>query len=308
MEFFESLRFGYGKDLLDYDSKESFRVCLYSPKRSLKSPYEEFILNAKIISESIKNPTLCLSGGMDSEVMAMAFLAAQISFEAVIIRFNLNLNQQDIQHAVDFCEENKIKYNFYEMDIVSFFENKKYEAIVEKYKCPSAELASQLYAYSQMADNIVVAGEAFRAFAGPEKVEFRPISQLEATSIRFFTEQKKNSIANFHLLTAEAAWSVLRQSLKKPALLVEDDHEENFYIKKLEFYRNCGFLIKDRPQRTQKLHGFEQVKKYFDDQLYPQTNYQKKYRDTVKQKVPTSKVVEISFDHKNQYIKEIFHL
>lgn len=308
MEFFESLDFGYGKDLLDYDPTQSFRIRLHSPKRTLKSPYEEFILNAKIISESIKNPTLCLSGGMDSEVMAMAFLAAQINFEATIIRFNLNLNQHDIQHAVDFCEDNKIKYNFYEMDIVDFFENQKYEAIVEKYKCPSAELASQMYAYSQMPDNVIVAGEAFRAFAGLDKVEFRPISQLESATIRFFAAEKKNSVANFHLLTAEALWSVLRQSLKNPAPLVEDDHEEAFYRKKLEFYRNCGFSIKDRPQRKQKLHGFEEVKKYFDDRLYPKTNYQKKYRDTVKQKVPTSKVIEISFDHKNQHIKEIFHL
>lgn len=308
MEYFDSLRFGYGKELLDYAPTESFRVRLQNPNRRLKSPHEEFVINAKRISENIKNPVLCLSGGMDSEVMAMAFLAAQVSFEAVIIRFNSNLNQHDIQHAIDFCEENKIKYNFFDIDIVNFFEQQKYESIVEKFKCPSAELASQLYAYSQMADNIVVAGEAFRAFTGLEKVEFRPISQLEATTIRFFASEKKNSIANFHLLTAEAAWSVLKQSLKNPAPLVEDDHDESFYQKKLEFYRQCGFALKNRPSRNQKLHGFEEVKKYFDNQLYPQTNYQKKHRDTVKKKVPTARAIEISFDHKNQYIKEIFHL
>jgi hypothetical protein len=308
MDFVDSLRFGYGKNLLDHSPTESFRVRVLGPKRALKSPLEEFILNAKTISKNLKTPRLCLSGGMDSEVMALSFLAAQVNFEAVIIRFNADLNLHDIQHAIDFCEQHKIKYNFFELDIIHFFENQKYQPIIEKHKCPSAELASQLYAYSQLPDDLVVAGEAFRAFVGPEKVEFRPLSQLEATTIRYFAAEKKNSVANFHLMSSEAAWSVLKQSLKNPAPLVNDDHEEDFYRRKLDFYRACGFALTDRLSRTQKLHGFEKVKKYFDTQLYPDSNYQKKYRDTVKKIVPMSRAIEISFDHKNQFIKEIFQL
>ena len=55
-----------------------------------------------------KKMILCMSGGLDSEVMAESFLRADVPFSASIWKYKNNLNMYDIKHAIKFCKTNKI--------------------------------------------------------------------------------------------------------------------------------------------------------------------------------------------------------
>ncbi|MBY0420212.1 MAG: hypothetical protein K2W88_19350, partial [Pararheinheimera sp.] len=70
-------------------------------------PFEEAVRSAILISERSpdKKISLCLSGGMDSECMLMAYMAAGVKFEVAIMRFKDGLNAHDIESAEVFCRE-----------------------------------------------------------------------------------------------------------------------------------------------------------------------------------------------------------
>ena len=67
------------------------------------SPLKEAQRAAKIISD-YGDTVLCLSGGVDSEMMARVFLSCGIKFKVAILRFKNDLNLYDIRYAVSFCD------------------------------------------------------------------------------------------------------------------------------------------------------------------------------------------------------------
>src|SRR5688500_16123155 len=94
----------------------------------------EAVEAAKLNGSRLINPVLCLSGGLDSEAMALAFLNANVPFEAAIMAFTGGLNQYDVTHALDFCAEHKIPYQIIEMDAAAILRAGSHLAIAEKYR------------------------------------------------------------------------------------------------------------------------------------------------------------------------------
>ena len=302
-----AISFGFGKDFSDQKTADKeFRVRIHSPTRDVLDPVTELKKNALAVAKMGK-PRLCLSGGLDSEIMASAFISAGIDFEAVIIRFENDLNLEDITHAISFCNENDIKFVFVDLNVIEFFSKRNYRPILNEYRVPSPEVAEQIYAYRQVPGNLVVGGEAFRVFKGSRnELDYKAVSELEAAIIKYFLVERSGGCPNFHFYSAEGAWSFFKTSLKHPSLLVENDHDPLFYDEKLKFYSACGFKVINRADRNIKLHGFEGVKKYFDEIGGEDGNYQKKFREPEKAKYPLSPTVKIIFDHKNPQIEKIF--
>lgn len=61
---------------------------------------------------------LCLSGGIDSEVMALAFMAAGHKFTAFTVRHPYNTH--DTRYAYRFCTEHSIQQEWADLDITEF--------------------------------------------------------------------------------------------------------------------------------------------------------------------------------------------
>src|SRR5688572_14455846 len=98
------------------------------------SPFEEAVIAAKKISALLgPNVTLCLSGGLDSEAMALAFLEAGVPFDVTTLRFNDGLNLNDIGNSSDFCNKHNIRQNFVNLDVVNFFQEKKFLPYIDPY-------------------------------------------------------------------------------------------------------------------------------------------------------------------------------
>ncbi|MBK9294001.1 MAG: hypothetical protein IPM57_06080 [Oligoflexia bacterium] len=67
---------------------------------------------------------LCLSGGVDSEIVVRSFIESKLPFKVAILRFNADLNIHDISWAVSFCEANNIEYKLFNLNVCKYFINK----------------------------------------------------------------------------------------------------------------------------------------------------------------------------------------
>lgn len=301
-----SVRIGYGKNLVEYDPQHPFFIKLPALKRVPLSPFEEAQSAAVEIYEKLGGPpTLCLSGGLDSECMALAFLAAGLPFRVATMVFEDGLNAHDSAHALSFCKENNIPHDLIHLDVVKFFNSGDYMAYVKKYYCHTPELAAQLWFLDQIKGPFVLAGEAFRVFQGEKGAEIQSVSEFEAVFFRYVTKSNSASIWNFHFFSSELAWSFFRISLQKNYRKF-DEYDTNNFRQKLEFYRASGFPARDVPERIRKLHGFENLKIYYDKLLSQSADsYNERFRIPVTLEFPLAKKTYVDIPKKDLIAKTI---
>lgn len=118
-------RFGYNGDYWNDRTNKNDQWFFDLGKCSqVLSLHDESKKTARFLWEKNKDipKTLLMSGGVDSEFCATVFLDEGLHFDAIIGRWN-DSNDYDIQHAVTFCEEHKIKFKICDLDLLSFFES-----------------------------------------------------------------------------------------------------------------------------------------------------------------------------------------
>jgi hypothetical protein len=122
-------QFGWGDDIYNMDNKFGEFWTKYGQAEYIPTSFrEECVRAAKLIAESTKRPLLlCLSGGINSEIMARSFIEANIPFEVVILnynyRFTTSINDHETKRAVQFVIENKVTCHTATLDIEDYFKN-----------------------------------------------------------------------------------------------------------------------------------------------------------------------------------------
>lgn len=103
--------------------EERFKFVFKPVTRPFGPWKEELIRTAQLIRNSTSKPLyLCLSGGIDSEVMALAFIEAGIPFTAFTLRHIGGTNNHDISFAIRFCKKHNIDQMFIDIDPYTYFE------------------------------------------------------------------------------------------------------------------------------------------------------------------------------------------
>lgn len=139
--------------------------CLQKPN-SIK---EEGFRAARLISEKHKVPCLMLSGGIDSEVMALNFFLQGLPFKVVILDYN-GQNEHDIFRAKKFCDNLGIKYSLLRFDVLKFWEN-DLQQLAAQANTSSPQIAALCYAVSQI-DEPVIVGDGEPSLRGYDKKFF----------------------------------------------------------------------------------------------------------------------------------------
>lgn len=122
-------QFGWGNDIFNIDNKFGEFWIKYGQAEYLPTSFrDECVRAAKLLAESAKRPLLlCLSGGLNSEIMARAFIEANIPFEVVILnynyRFTTSINDHETKRAVQFVIENNLTCHTATLDIEDYFKN-----------------------------------------------------------------------------------------------------------------------------------------------------------------------------------------
>lgn len=125
-----NLSFGYGLTALPNLPLLPFIEKFKIPKDiEVMSWWNECVNSAKHIKERYKDIFLCLSGGLDSELMALAFIDANVKFTAFSLVYKHKdkiLNEHDIKHAVDLCKKYNIKLVTKDVNILEDLYNNRH--------------------------------------------------------------------------------------------------------------------------------------------------------------------------------------
>lgn len=82
---------------------------------------------------------LMLSGGIDSEIIARTFLKLDIKFSCMIVRFADELNNHDIEYAVEFVLKHEVPYHIYDMNPIDFIQ-----------ECRQSDSGTLIYRFMQI--------------------------------------------------------------------------------------------------------------------------------------------------------------
>lgn len=237
--------------------------------RRPKSPMEEAENAASLIYRRAGTTPidLFLSGGVDSECMALAFLRSGIPFNVNILRFNDDLNKHDICYAEDFCRKWKIDPHFIDFDVIDFFARGEHLRYARAYDCNSPQLAVHLKMLDLTSGYPVLAWNVLNVRCDTSgRIQLGLPSYKYFSYCRFLKAVAREGSPFFFLYTPELAYSFLR--LPRIQKLIETQQEgssanvpiEMSYHEKCKTYREGGFASADREK---KFTGFERLKVHY---------------------------------------------
>lgn len=123
----DNLRFGYGSGLFNPIEKTGPNTMWCSYARATRTPLsfpDECVRTAQLLKQQAdslgRDVYVLLSGGVDSEVTAKAFIEAGISFQPITFRFNHGLNEHELVYVRKFCERHGLETQYYDIDIGSW--------------------------------------------------------------------------------------------------------------------------------------------------------------------------------------------
>jgi hypothetical protein len=254
--------------LADYIPGGEFLVEVGACTREPLSPLEEAARAAGLIRTSTDQEIfLCMSGGIDSECMALGFLEAGIRFSVAIMRFSSDLNGYDIRDAVDFCERNSIPCRFFDLDIPDFYLDGRHFRLGFENRCTSPQLTTHLDLLAKVPGFPVLSWNICRPHLLPNgKTTLAMPTDLYFSYHRFLQRTGKEGVGFFFLYTPELFYSFLKLPLVKDLLFQRGamSGRSMGYAEKCDAYRQGGFQVKNREE---KYTGFEQVKLFFQNYL-----------------------------------------
>lgn len=235
----------------------------------------------ELLSKSPKI-SICLSGGLDSEIVALSFLQAGLPFTPVIWDFGRDLNQHDTQFAHMFCEHHRLTPHVIKKDIAPIFTSNEIFALQKTYRTTVPEKIIHALFIKECPGLPLIGCDIFRVIninrrrvvdiMGPEEFDLslyladdHPEKEFFARLPYFFYEDAYLFLS--FLLLPEMYHSNMidnsfrpdsrpQRHLRDPKLNYKPDVA---YSAKATLFRAAGFEILDLPGRNEKLHGFENL-------------------------------------------------
>jgi hypothetical protein len=120
----QMVNFDYSyQNLLDTSMEERFSMIFRPVERPLLLWRDEILATACKIKELAGDRPLILSlsGGLDGEIAAYAFIECGIDFSVLTCKHLPGTNQHDISNAINFCNKNNIKQTIFDINPYEFF-------------------------------------------------------------------------------------------------------------------------------------------------------------------------------------------
>ncbi len=246
------------------DRPNVFQVKLGMLSRLPLSGFQEAVKCATEIYRNRNGQTvsLCLSGGVDSEAMLQAFIAAQVDFKIYFMKFSNELNKFDIQINMQICEKLGLKYSVIDLDVINFFESGRHMYYGQKYRCQSPQLAVHLWMCDQIDGLPVLGGNPFMK----TEVNGNPFfiglpGDLHCAYFRYFEQNKRAAVPWFFIYSPELCSSFLKLPISRQFIEKRVAPFAYSYLIKCDAYEEAGFQVKPRKD---KYTGFELLRDYYD--------------------------------------------
>jgi len=241
-------------------SNDPFSIIFNPITRRVLSWKDELLNTAAAIKQQCKKPiVLALSGGIDGEVAALAFLKSNIEFSAMSLRHTAGTNMHDVRYAIDFCAKNNILHHIVDIDYQNFL-----DVTIEKY-IEQGYYATKPFRYLQLViiDTIEAMGgmailgggeQVFNLHGGDICVDY---TAEHLVPLEYCSRNKIDHVPYFHMSTPELLASYLEIDLID--LLLKNPHyfrTRTFYwsVEKILVYHGNWDMV-----RRSKFNGFEHV-------------------------------------------------
>ena len=199
-----------------------------------------------------------MSGGVDSQAVAYAWLLSGKPFSA--IHFSYGSNLDDTQSCVAFCALRNIDLEIHHFDPLPFITSDRLVEAAVEFDCSSPQILSHIEMMRELPDaTYVMSGN----FIQPD------ICGLNWTILglqRYADKYRKDFIPFFFLSDANIAYSFYEVDRRIKYEHFQKTGERSDYFNKCECYTQLGFPVV--PQ-FKKLTGFEVIKEQFDDTKVP---------------------------------------
>ena len=208
---------------------------------------------------------LLLSGGLDSEVAARAFLDAGVPFTAVVVKYKKNAQERawnfhESQFADRFCQQYSVTKIDLLLNPIEFFASDEVREIADIAQTRSGQLACSMWAAKQIKNGYVVLGQGepylYRQFG---KWWFRE-KELIASWHKFWMFSGIKGTAGFHQYTPDQMLAYLTDPLVQELIQSPEtaliEPLNNASIKQQLYqkhYPEANFLTR------KKYTGFEQM-------------------------------------------------
>ena len=268
MERFENWM-SYSYDGVEYGKKTSYKSefkLLINKKipTSIPSYKDALFNNAKLMRDMYAEPfDVCLSGGIDSEVIVRTFKTLGIKFNTFIFRLEDNLNIKDVSDAIDICTELNLNYKIVDFNLRSFFEN---DALITFNQHPYAivERLPRLK-WIDYLDNIPIFGDGEPYWRRTKEDNFSIKSdwkfvfaeEAQYANAFYAREMNRTVISEWYEYTPEIILSYYHTPLIQKLLNDEIPGKISSYSSRAELHRDIWPEIKYK----QKLVGYEGLSK-----------------------------------------------
>lgn len=281
-----------GQDL-GRDGQADFLTQIGSPSRAMLSPFAEAQKAAIQIAEQYNdNLWLCLSSGVDSECMALSFLAAKVPFRVAVLKFAGDHNDYDICEALSFCEAHNIAYQIWELNLDAFLGSKEFVEICSISECRSPQLAVHMWLFDQVPGVPVCSWNPPRiCFTKNRQLSISLPGDLYFCYHRYSQARRRHLRPYFFIDTPELFYSffLLRfvQGIVRNPMRFFSVFDVNEYYLKCHLYRQGGYHFTDR---RYKHTGFENYKHYLAMKHNSnEGEFDRRFRRPLEELFPTAK-------------------
>jgi len=213
----------------------------------------------KIVKIVGNNPAICLSGGIDSQAMALLW-DKTYPCSIVLFQFENNYNKEDVDSALAFIEKYKLKHRIITLNIQYFLNNLSIK-YAKTYNMSSPQFAVHAYFLQE----VKRLGYTGAVCGGNSFVISKDLVAFFCTSAQLYDIKKWGDI---ELPTIPNFLSFEKNLCIKIALsspICEEITHESRYLNKIQNYRNLGLdIIPQDGKRT----GFEYFKKFYNSSRY----------------------------------------
>jgi len=245
-----------------YSSDRNFDIEFNKISRPLMSWPDEIVNTLENIRSITDKPLfLCLSGGIDGEVIARTCIKHNFKFEVISLRHTQGTNDHDVNYAIDFCKTYNIKHHIIDFDIHNFIINEIPKYIEQGYVSWRTFRFQQIYLF-ELAE--AMGGTA--VLGGGEQTYFTVDNEICLNfkddffmCLEWLRRNNKIHFPFFHMQNPEIFASYMKidiidNMLKDPSNFV--DVPPNVSYEKMEAYSK---YFPDMPRR-EKYDGFEKIK------------------------------------------------
>ena len=121
-----------------------------------EKPFLSYKETLKNYLKTIDKPMLYLSGGIDSELVALAMLDAGVKFDTVIFEFldkdNNIINKEELSYATKFVQKHNIEPVVKKLNVEELWEKSEFLTLTEAIQLPSPQLITHAYMIKTMCE------------------------------------------------------------------------------------------------------------------------------------------------------------